>query len=59
VYSFLEKESEKYKEVALMTVRIFNTILDTKTVADKDKIIDILLTISEKHSDVAIPLLIK
>ncbi|WP_422090578.1 WGR domain-containing protein [Tenacibaculum ovolyticum] len=59
VYSFLEKESEKYKEVALMTVRILNTILDTKTVTDKDKIIDILLTISEKHSDVAIPLLIK
>lgn len=59
VYAFLEKEAIKYKEVAEMTVRILTHVLDTKTITDKDKIIDLLLTISETHSDVEMPLLIQ
>lgn len=59
VYSFLEKESIKNKEVAEMTVRILTSVIDTKTIADKDKIIDILLTITETYIDVEVPLLIQ
>ncbi|MCD8432127.1 WGR domain-containing protein [Tenacibaculum finnmarkense genomovar ulcerans] len=59
VYSFLENQSKKYKEIAVMTVRVLTAILDTKTAIDKDKIIDILITISEIHTDVEVPLLIK
>ncbi|MCD8402550.1 WGR domain-containing protein [Tenacibaculum finnmarkense] len=59
VYSFLENQSKKYKEIAEMTVRVLTAILDTKTAIDKDKIIDILITISEIHTDVEVPLLIK
>ena len=47
------------KEVAKMTVRILTNVLDTKTITDKNKIIDLLLTITETHSDVEVPLLIK
>lgn len=59
VYSFLEKEAIKHKEIAIMTVRVLTAILDTKTLADKNKMIDILLTISETHTDVEVPLLIQ
>ncbi len=59
VYTFLEKESIKHEEVAVMAVRILTAVLDTKTIVDKDQIIDLLLTISETHPHVEIPLLIQ
>ncbi|MEX6627495.1 WGR domain-containing protein [Tenacibaculum salmonis] len=59
VYSFLENQSKKYKEIAEMTVRVLTAILDTKTAIDKNKVIEILITISEIHTDVEVPLLIK
>ena len=59
VYSFLEQESKKYKEVALMSVRILISILGSKTITDRDYILDILLMITETYNDVEVPLTIK
>ncbi|MDO5973226.1 WGR domain-containing protein [Flavivirga jejuensis] len=59
VYTFLEQESVKYKEVAEMTVRLMDAVLGTKTIQDRSNNIDLLLTISEAFPDIDIPLLIK
>lgn len=59
VYAFLEKESAKSKEIALMTVRILSSILGSKIMTDRDRVLDILLLIAETHEEIEIPLLIK
>lgn len=56
IYSFLEQESLKNEEVAKMTVRIINSILDTKTIKDKSKNIDVLLAIKEAYLAIEVPL---
>jgi len=58
IYSFLEQESLKSEVIAQMTVRIINSILDTKTITDKSKNIDILLAIAVKYPTIEVPLLI-
>lgn len=59
IYSFLEQELKKHKEVALMTVRIIKNILDTKTVKDRSRNIDLLLIVSEYYPEIENPLTIK
>lgn len=59
VYNFLEQESRKHKEVAIMAVRILTSVLGSKTITDRDQILDILLMISETYNEIEIPLLIK
>jgi hypothetical protein len=59
VYKFLEEESVKNEDVAKMTIEIINTVLDTKTITDKSRNIDILLTISAEFPALEVPLLIK
>ncbi|WP_299675283.1 WGR domain-containing protein [uncultured Tenacibaculum sp.] len=59
VYSFLEQESKKYKEVALMSIRILTSVLGSKTITDRDYILDILLMITETYNDIEVPLIIK
>ncbi|WP_179019627.1 WGR domain-containing protein [Winogradskyella forsetii] len=58
IYTFLEQESLKNEEVAKMTVRIINSILDTKTIKDKSKNIDILLKIALNYPTLEVPLII-
>jgi predicted DNA-binding WGR domain protein len=58
IYAFLEQESFKNEDVANMTVRLINSILDTKTLTDKSKNIDILLAIAVKYPSIEVPLLI-
>lgn len=59
IYTFLEQESIKDKDVAAMTVRLIEAVLGTKTKIDQSHHIDMLLTISETHADLKIPLIIK
>ncbi|WP_439130947.1 WGR domain-containing protein [Polaribacter sp.] len=59
VYQFLEQESVKNKAVAKMTIGLIHSILDTKTIIDRSKNIDILLTIATQFPNLEIPLLIK
>ncbi|MBO0593536.1 hypothetical protein I2486_19225 [Cellulophaga sp. E16_2] len=58
IYAFLEQEALKNEEVALMTVRIISTILDTKTLRDKSSCIAILLAIAIQYPTIEVPLLI-
>lgn len=58
IYTFLKQESLKNEAIAMMTVRIINSILDTKTIMDKSKNIDILLAIALKYPNIEVPLLI-
>lgn len=58
IYAFLEQESLKNEAIAKMTVGIINSILDTKTITDKSKNIDILLAIAVQYPTLEVPLLI-
>ncbi len=59
VYSFLEAEAVKNEEVAKMTIDLISAVLDTKTIIDKSKNIDVLLAIAAEFPALEIPLLIK
>ncbi|WP_397446077.1 WGR domain-containing protein [Polaribacter sp. R77954] len=59
IYTFLEQESVKNEAVAKMTINIISSILDTKTIIDRSKNIDILLEIASNFPDLEIPLSIK
>lgn len=59
VYQFLEIEAVKNEEVAKMTIGLIKSVLDTKTIIDRSKNIDILLEISAQFPNLEIPLLIK
>ncbi len=58
VYKFLEEEAIKNEAVAKMTIEIINAVLDTKTITDKSRNIDILLAITAKFPVLEVPLLI-
>lgn len=58
VYTFLKQESLKNEAVATMTVRLINSILDTKTITDRSNAIDILLAIALKYPAIEVPLVI-
>lgn len=59
VYKFLESESLKHKEVALLTVKILSLIMGSKTLTDRDEVLDIFLKLKETYEDLNIPLSIK
>ena len=56
IYSFLKQESIKNKKVALMTVRLINAVLGTKTMLDNSNNIDVLLAIIAVHPEIEVPL---
>lgn len=56
IYSFLKQEALKNEDVAQMTVRIINSVLDTKTMRDKNNHIDILLAITTQYPSIDVPL---
>jgi hypothetical protein len=58
VFTFLENESIKEIQVAKMTVRLISSILGTKTEIDKSRSLDLLLSISEEHPEIEVPLTI-
>ena len=59
IYAFLEQEATKDEAVAKMTINIISSILDTKTITDRSKNIDILLEIAGSFPGLEIPLSIK
>jgi hypothetical protein len=59
VFSFLEKESVKSEKVAVMTIKLLNSILVTKSIKDKSSCLDILLAINEEFPELTIPIKIK
>jgi predicted DNA-binding WGR domain protein len=59
VFEFLKEESIKNKEVAEMSLGLFNSILASISITDKSESIDGLLLIKEHYPELSIPLKIK